>query len=246
MKHDHAQFDLQSAYRPRELVEDRVRRFTPMVRRAAWHVHGMASDGIEVDDLLQAGMVALTECARRHDGPGEDGFAAYAKMRVRGAMIDQLRKAMPLSRTAARRRRAYEEAVDALHAQLGRAPAAGEIAGRLGCSLDQLREIEASQPRLSSIEESYDEHDAAFADDAPDPFETLSALEDRERLVEALAHLPQRLQLVLQLYFAEEMNLTEIAQVLEVSVPRVHQLRAQALARLRAIFVDAGEGETDE
>jgi hypothetical protein len=69
-------------------IGDRIRRFLPMVRRIAWHVHGTGRPGIEIEDLIQSGLVALTECAQRHAGPGEDGFAAYAKMRVRGAMVD--------------------------------------------------------------------------------------------------------------------------------------------------------------
>ena len=79
-------------------IADRVRRFLPMVRRLAWHVHGSGRDGIELEDLMQAGLVALTEAAQRHAGPGEDGFAAYAKMRVRGAMVDLIRRQVPLSR----------------------------------------------------------------------------------------------------------------------------------------------------
>src|SRR5438128_10800702 len=83
---------------------DRIRRFLPMVRRLAWHVHGSGRPGIEIEDLIQSGLVALTECSQRHAGPGEDGFAAYAKMRVRGAMVDLIRRTVPLSRGAAERR----------------------------------------------------------------------------------------------------------------------------------------------
>ncbi|HZU63393.1 MAG TPA: sigma factor, partial [Novosphingobium sp.] len=79
---------------------DRIRRFVPMVRRLAWHLHASGREGMEVEDLMQAGMVALTECAQRHNGPGEDGFAAYAKMRVRGAMVDLIRRQVPGSRGA--------------------------------------------------------------------------------------------------------------------------------------------------
>jgi RNA polymerase sigma factor for flagellar operon FliA len=86
-------------------VADRVRRFLPMVRRLAWHVNGSGRPGIEVEDLVQAGLVALTECAQKHAGPTEDGFAAYAKMRVRGAMVDLIRRTVPLSRGASERRR---------------------------------------------------------------------------------------------------------------------------------------------
>ena len=97
-------------------------------------------------------------------------------------------------------------------------------------------EIEASAITLTSIADEYDETNTAFAADDPDPFEVLSDMEDRERLIEAMRTLPERLTLVLQLFYVEELNLTEIAQVLEVSVPRVHQLRAKALKDLKKLM----------
>ena len=217
-------------------VEDRVRRFLPMVRRAAWHIYGMGREGLEVEDLIQAGIVALTECAQRHSGPGEDGFAAYAKIRVRGAMLDCIRKLMNDTRTARKKRAAYEKALQQLRGELAREPSRAEIARAMQVSDAELLEIEASTITVSSISEEYDESNTAFASEGPDPFEVLCDNEDRERLVAAMAELPDRLKLVLQLFFVEEMNLTEIAAVLEVSVPRVHQLRAKALKDLRALM----------
>jgi RNA polymerase sigma factor for flagellar operon FliA len=175
-------------------IAERVQRFVPMVRRLAWHVHGSGRQGIELEDLMQAGMVALTECAQRHTGPGEDGFAAYAKMRVRGAMVDLIRRHIPLARSAARHE---------------------------------------AQIRFESIDEAYSDSDLAFADDRPDSFALLADEELRGAVAGAIAGLPQRLQLVVQLYFVEELNLAEIAETLSVSVPRVHQLKAQALDALR-------------
>lgn len=98
MKHDHKAFAAPQPYAApyspgRAEVADRVRRFL-LVRRAAWHIHGSGREGLEIEDLVQAGIVALTECAQRHIGPTEDGFAAYAKIRVRGAMLDGLRRAL--------------------------------------------------------------------------------------------------------------------------------------------------------
>lgn len=240
MKHDAAQFAAaRQGYASPAEVEARVRRFVPMVQRAAWHVHGYGGrDGMEIEDLVQAGMLALTEAAQRHSGPTEDGFAAYAKMRVRGAMFDLVRKAMPDSRGAVARRRQYDDAVRQLNGELGRMPSAAEIATRLDCSDEELRAMEATQGRLTSIDECYDESSMAFASDGPDPFEALAAMDDRERLAQAVAKLPERLQLVLQLFFTEELNLTEIAATLDISVPRVHQLRAQALAKLRSSLED--------
>jgi RNA polymerase sigma factor for flagellar operon FliA len=241
MKHDPTGFAAPIPYRSsRAEVADRVRRFLPLVRRAAWHIHGHgradSRGGLEIDDLVQAGIVALTECAQRHSGPTEDGFAAYAKIRVRGAMLDEVRRAAHDTRSARRRRAAYDRAREGLRAQLGREPGRAEIAAQLGIGDAELAAIEACGVVLTPISEVYDETSTAFASDDPDPFEALCAAEDRSRLVAAMARLPERLQLVLQLFFVEELNLTEIAAVLEVSVPRVHQLRAKALADLRALL----------
>ena len=238
MKHDPAAFRAYgaAAARPRSEVEDRVRRFLPLVRRAAWHIYGAGRDGLELEDLVQAGLVALTECAERHNGPTEDGFAAYAKLRVRGAMVDCLRRSAHTSRGARRRLALYEEAVRTLRGRLKREPDRAEIAAELGLSDADLRDIEASAITLTPISEEYDETSMAFASDDPDPFEALCAVQDRELLIRAMSALPDRLKLVLQLFFVEELNLTEIAAVLEVSVPRVHQLRAKALKDLKKLL----------
>ncbi|BDI60080.1 sigma-70 family RNA polymerase sigma factor [Qipengyuania nanhaisediminis] len=235
MKHDPSSFAGAKAYHSatREEVEDRVRRFLPMVRRAAWHIYGTGREGHEVEDLIQAGILALTECAQRHNGPTEDGFAAYAKIRVRGAMLDQVRKLMNDTRTARRKRARYSEVVERVRGETGVEPTAAQIAAELGVSDAELIEIESSGVSVTSIAEEYDENSVAFASEDPDPFEVLCGQEDRERLVAAMSELPDRLKLVLQLFFVEELNLTEIAAVIEVSVPRVHQLRAKALKDLR-------------
>lgn len=216
-------------------VTDRVRRFLPMVRRLAWHVHGSGRPGIELEDLVQAGLVALTECAQRHNGPSEDGFAAYAKMRVRGAMVDLIRRSVPLSRGATERRRHLREQEAALRLTLGCEPSAAQLAAALEISEHELADLRAaSEPlRFETLDEVYSESDLAFADQGPDALTLLADEELRKQVAEAIAVLPERLQLVVQLYFVEELNLSEIAAVLEVSIPRIHQLKAQALDQLR-------------
>lgn len=238
MKHDSRSFAAAHAYR--DAIGDRIRRFLPMVRRLAWHVHGSGRSGIDLEDLVQAGLVALTECAQRHAGPTEDGFAAYAKLRVRGAMVDLLRRHAPLSRGAADRRRLLREKAAELSVTLGRAPTETELAAALGIAEATLAERRAdSEPlRFETLDENYSDSDMAFADQGPDAFEILADSQMRERIIAAIADLPERLQLVIQLYFVEELNLAEIAAVINVSVPRVHQLKAQALDRLRAVLGD--------
>ena len=224
-------------------IASRVRRFLPMVRRLAWHVHGTGRPGIELEDLIQAGLVALTECAQRHAGPGEDGFAAYAKLRVRGAMVDLIRRNVPLSRGATLRRRQLREKREELRGQLGRDPHDAELALALGLSGDELAALRNSSEPLhfESINDAYSDSDMAYADNRPDSFALLADEELRETVTEAITALPERLQLIVQLYFVEELNLSEIAEVLAVSVPRVHQLKAQALEKLKAALTGVAE-----
>ncbi len=233
MKQDHSAFRAARAYADQDIVEDRVRRFLPMVHKTAWHVHGSGCEGLEIEDLVQAGLVALAESARRHAGPGEDGFAAYAKIRVRGAMYDLVRKSLPGGRGAAIRRKRYGQAREALRAKLGREPLPAELAEELGIAESELANYAEEPIRLSSLDTAYDDGDSSYADDRPDAFELLSEAEDRERLGQVIADLPERQKLVLQLYFVEELNLCEIAEILEVSVPRVHQIKAQALQAVK-------------
>ena len=233
MKHDHKRFAAAEAYRGD--IADRIRRFLPMVRRLAWHVHGTGRPGIELEDLVQSGLVALTECSQKHAGPTEDGFAAYAKLRVRGAMVDLIRRTVPLSRGAVERRRMLREKEGELRGMLGRDPSEAELAAALGIEAAELAALRStSEPmRFEPIDEVYSDSDLAYADERPDSLALLEDAELRESVAKAVAGLPDRLQLVVQLYFVEELNLSEIARVLDVSIPRVHQLKAQALTRLR-------------
>lgn len=236
MKHDFTSFEAAKAYRVTNETSDIIRQFMPMVQRAAWHIHSLAEDELEVEELVQIGLIALSECAQKHEGELEDGFAAYAKLRVRGSMFDHLRKVLPDTRNAVKKRRIYEDAVERLGARLGRPASPSELAAELGWTENEIFQAEGCRLRITSIEEEYDENNLAFADERPNPFEELAVMDERKTVVAALEQLPDRLKLILQLFFVEELNLTEIAAVLEVSVPRVHQLRAQALGRMRMLI----------
>ncbi len=216
--------------------------FAPMVRKLAWHLHGSACADIEPEDLMQIGLVALTECAKRHTGPQDEGFAAYAKIRVKGAMIDQLRRSAPLSRGAMKRRREIREAEAKLFGLLGRSPTTVELAEELKITAGELEEMRsASEPmEFETIEDSYSDADLAFQDQSDDAFATLVSLQNQEALTSAISNLPERQMLVIQLYFVEELNLAEIAEILGVTVPRVHQIKDQALKSLRADLSEHG------
>lgn len=219
-----------------------VERFLPMVRKLAWHLHGFAGADTEPDDLVQTGLMALTECAQRHNGPDYDGFAAYAKIRVKGAMIDHLRRSAPISRGGIQRRREIRMAEDQLRMTLGREPSLSEVAKAMKLDPSQLNEMRRSSEELSfaSIDEVYSDSDMAFCDHSADAFALLVSNENRSALIAAIANLPERLQMVIQLYFVEELNLAEIAAVLGVTVPRVHQLKFQALQKMQAELVGHG------
>lgn len=211
-----------------------VRRHLPMVRRLAWHVHGAMSTAVEVEDLVQVGLVALVEAAGAGE-PGDPAFASYLHTRIRGAMIDELRRHATSTRGAMRRRRAYAEAVRALTGELGRSPSEVETAARLGVTVERLRtEYQTAEAvRMESIDELYADDQPWFASDAPSAFDQLAEADQRDALVAAVAALPEREALVIQLYHAEELNLEEIGEVLGVGAARVCQIKAAAHGRLR-------------
>src|SRR5690606_7768897 len=163
MIQDHSRFSVAKAYRGE--VGERVERFLPMVRKLAWHLAGSAGPSLDVEDLMQAGLVAPTESAQRHDGPSEDGFAAYAKLRVRGAMVDLLRSSSPEVRGARERRRRIEQAEQTLRVRLERAPRAAETAAALGLSLSEFEKLrsDSAAVHLDSIEECYSDSSTLFA-----------------------------------------------------------------------------------
>ena len=216
-------------------VAELVARFVPMVRKLAWHLQGSAGPEIEAEDLMQTGLVALTECAQRHAGSHPDGFAAYAKMRVRGAMIDQMRRSAPLTRGAIRRRREISKTQMRLRGELGRDPTLHEQAEAMNMDPREFDSMRTSSEPLhfESMDDAYSDTDMAYRDQSADALTLMLTSEHREALIGAITALPERLQLVVKLYFVEELNLSEIGAVLGVTAPRVHQLKDQALQTIR-------------
>ncbi len=219
-----------------------VRQHLPLVRRLAWHVHGSMSSVVEVEDLVQVGLVALVEAAAAFEDRGAATFRQYAATRVRGAMIDELRRQATSTRGAMKRRRLYTQAIAALTAESGRAPAEAAIAERLGVGVDKLRSDYATAEaiRFESVDDVYQDDLPWFASDEPDAFEQLAEADQRQALTAAVAALPEREALVVQLYYLEEMNLEEIGQVLGVGSARVCQIKAAAHARLKKAMIRRG------
>ncbi len=219
---------------PRD-AEVLVRKHLPLVRRIAWHIHGSMSAIVEVEDLIQIGMVALIEAVNGFEDRGQVSFEQYLATRLRGAMIDELRRQATLTRGAMRRRKAYQEAVAALAAEHGRAPDDAQVAEKLGVSVEKLRAEYASAEavRFDSIDDAYSDESPWFMSDAPSAFDLLAENGQRAALTAAIAALPEREQQVVQLYYVEELNLEEIGQVLGVGAARVCQIKASAHARLK-------------
>lgn len=232
MKYDHSAFDARAAY-GRD-ADSRIRQFMPLVRKLAWLYESSCDATLDVDDLMQAGLIALTECVHRHQRDSDDGFAAYVKMRVRGAMIDLLRSQSNRPRRAAAFERKCERAIGEFREQIGRQPTTAELAARLNISVTELDRLRSNGAQRSvAIDECYSDKDMAFADETADAETRLLDSEDRDQLTAAIATLPERLQMIVMLHFVEELNLTEIAAILDISVPRVHQLKSSALAKLK-------------
>jgi RNA polymerase sigma factor for flagellar operon FliA len=218
-----------------------ARMHLPLVRRIAWHVHGSMSSAVEVEDLIQIGLVALIEAVNGFEERGQVTFEQYLATRVRGSMIDALRRSATMTRGAMQRRRAYAAAVKALTSENGRAPDDQQVAERLGVTPEKLRlDYAAASPvRFESIDEVYTDDKPWFASDTPDAFAQLADSDLRGCLIDAIGALPEREAQVVQLYYVEELNLEEIGLVLGVGAARVCQIKASAHARLKKALAKA-------
>jgi RNA polymerase sigma factor for flagellar operon FliA len=206
-----------------------------LVRKIAWHVHARVSTAIDIEDLIQIGMIALIEASRAFEDRGQAAFATYATVRVRGSMIDQLRKSATLVRSAIKKRREFGAAQSILEGLLGRAPTDEEMALQLDTTVAAYRTAAAATHavRYESIDDVYSDHSDWFADAAPSAFDDLASADLKRAIAAAVGELPPREALVLQLYYVEELNLEEIGQVLDVGPARVCQIKKAALGRLR-------------
>ena len=206
-----------------------------LVRKIAWHVHARVSSAIDVEDLVQIGMISLIEAARAFEDRGHAAFATYATVRIRGAMIDQLRKGATLVRSAMRRRREWGQVRAVLENGLGRAATDAEMAEKLEITVEAYRSAMAQThaTHTESIDDVYSDHSDWFADDTPDAHAQLQQKSMQQAIAAAVRTLPEREAMVLQLYFVEELNLEEIGQVLGVGAARVCQIKKAALGKLR-------------
>jgi len=211
-----------------------------LVKRIAYHLAARLPSSVEVDDLIQSGMIGLLDAARHYDGSAGASFETYAGIRIRGAMVDELRSGDWAPRSVHKKVREATEAMRQLEQERGRAVREVDVAEKLGISIDDYRGIQADAaqcqmlsldvPRDDEEPEAWQVQDLA----ALTPAEHLQNREFQKALANAIRTLPEKEQLVLSLYYRDELNLREIGEVMSVTESRVCQVHGQALIHLRA------------
>lgn len=211
-----------------------VRDYLPLVQKIALRIKVKLPPEIELDDLTQVGLMGLLRARDSYDPAQGASFATYAGIRIKGAMLDEIRAHDWLPRSVQSQLRQVAEAIQAADARLGRAAQDPDIAQELGLSLAEYQQLagQLACARMTHIEDSV-EAEQAEADNA-NPLEQVGDAGSRQALAEAIERLPEKERLMMSLYYAEGLNLREIGAVLGVTESRVSQLHGQALARLRA------------
>jgi len=220
-----------------------VNRYAPLVKKLAYHLMARLPSSVQVDDLIQAGMLGLLDASNNYKSTQGASFETYASIRIRGAMLDDLRRLDWAPKSVHRKSRDLSGAIAQVERRTGTGAGDREVAEELGLSLEEYHQLlqETSSSRMVSVEELGSVEEDIFErvdSDTPAPAEELQQQQFREGLVEAIKGLPEREQLIMSLYYEEELNLKEIGAVLEVSESRVSQLLSQAHARLRARLRD--------
>jgi RNA polymerase sigma factor for flagellar operon FliA len=226
-----------------------VERHADLVRRIAHHLAARLPASVEVDDLVQAGMLGLIEAARNFDSDQGASFETYASIRIRGAMIDEIRKGDWTPRSVHRRTREAAEATRQIEQATGRAATGAEVAQALGLAPEEYARLleDAVSGQVLSLDSHIDDHGEPniAAGLAYSPERRLQAAEFRQALAGAIGQLPEREQLVLSLYYEQDMNLREVGAVLGVSESRVCQIHGQAMLRLRSRLGEFGSADND-
>lgn len=222
-----------------------LQQYNPLVRRLAYQMMLKLPANVEVDDLIQVGMMGLMEALDRFDAAHDVKFETFATQRIRGAMLDELRSTDYLSRGTRRQQREIEAAMHKLEQELGRTPSENEIAGEMGLTLVQYQDLldKVRGTRLVYLEDLasddggdfLDHHDEEVDDN---PFALLQDKRMREALVQAIQALPERELYVMSMYYEQDMTLKEIGAVLDVTESRICQIHSQAVARLRVKLRD--------
>jgi RNA polymerase sigma factor for flagellar operon FliA len=221
---------------PRLSPDELVQHHSPLVKRIAYHLLASLPACVQADDLIQAGLIGLLEAARRFDPSQGASFETYAGIRIRGSMLDEIRRYDWVPRSVHRKARAIAEALRDVEQREGRDAEDKEVAERLGMSLEEYHRAlqEATAGRVFSLDaEDGEQYSDTLSDDRAGPEEQLVEKDMKREVASRIGTLPERERLVLSLYYYEKPNLKEIGEVLGVSESRVCQLHNQALIRLR-------------
>jgi len=218
-----------------------VEAYAPLVKRIAYHLMSKLPASVQVEDVIQNGMIGLLDAINRYADDLGAQFETYAVQRIRGAMLDGLREDDWLPRSLRRDMRRIEEAISSLEQQNGRQPSEAELAQALDVSLVEYQRMlqEARGHQLVYFEDFSDNDGDSFferhmGDEQSNPLALLEDASMRSLLVSAIDDLPEREKLVMSFYYDEELNLREIGEVLGVTESRVCQLHSQAVARIRS------------
>jgi RNA polymerase sigma factor for flagellar operon FliA len=220
-----------------------IRQYQPLVRKLAHHMMAKLPANVQVDDLIQVGLIGLSEALSRFEATQGVQFETFATQRIRGAMIDELRENDWVSRGVRKSQKDIEEAMRRLEHRLGRSPLESEIAADLGMPLADyqslLSKVKGTQlVYLEDMNHNPDDEDSFLdrhmGDSEADPLNMLRDQRLRQALVAAIKNLPEREQHIMSMYYEQDMNLKEIAAVLDVTESRICQLHSQSIARLRA------------
>ncbi len=223
----------------RKAQEKVVVQYAPLVKRIAYHLMARMPPMVLVDDLIQAGMIGLLDASRNYDPTQGASFETYAGIRIRGAMLDELRRNDWAPKSVHRKVREVTEAMRRIENRTGRDARDQEVMQEMGLSQDEYFKIlqEASMFRMTNLEDvGVDEEAISEGLGAPQttPVEELEDDDFRNGLARSIAALPERERLIVTMYYDNELNLREIGTVLGVSESRTSQLLSQALLRLRA------------
>lgn len=223
-----------------ETQADLVGKYAPLVKRIAHHLMARLPSSVVLDDLIQSGMIGLLEAARKYDSSKGASFETYAGIRIRGAIIDEVRKGDWTPRSVHRNSRAVSSVIQTIESRTGRDAQDAEVASEMGVSMEEYHSLlrDAASSRLFSFEELLEGRENSpgeeVSHDGPSPDDNHEQAAFQKSLAEAITLLPEREQLVLSLYYDEELNLKEIGQILGVSESRVSQIHSQAAMRLRS------------
>ncbi|WP_369620559.1 RNA polymerase sigma factor FliA [Pseudoalteromonas distincta] len=217
-----------------------VEKHTSLVKKIACHLIARLPPSVHLDDLIQSGMIGLIEASKNFDATKGASFETFAGIRIRGAMLDEMRRGDWSPRSVHRKSRLVAEAITELEKKLNREPKDIEVAENLEISLEEYHHIlnDVNSSKVLGIEDLGIDEDIITPsgyDSALDkPFDNVKNARFNESLLSAIKSLSEKDAMVLSLYYNDEMNLKEIGHILEVSESRVSQIHGQAMIKLKA------------